>query len=67
MTYLHSGGTENQTIHDLIFPINVTAQVLIVAGGGGGGARQGYNSGGGGGAGEVLETIISLIKILHIQ
>ena len=62
MTYLHSGGTENQTIHDLIFPINVTAQVLIVAGGGGGGARQGYNSGGGGGAGEVLETIISFDK-----
>jgi hypothetical protein len=49
-TFVHSGGTENQTSHSITFEQNALCDILIVGGGGGGGKRHG----GGGGAGTLL-------------
>lgn len=46
--YLHSGKSENQTIHTIKFDYDVICDILIVGGGGGGGSR--HAGGGGGGA-----------------
>ena len=49
-TFVHSGGTENQTSHSITFEQNTLCDILIVGGGGGGGKTDA----GGGGAGGLI-------------
>ena len=49
-TFVHSGGTENQTSHSISFEQNTLCDILIVGGGGGGGKTDA----GGGGAGGLI-------------
>jgi hypothetical protein len=49
-TFVHSGGTENQTSHSVTFEQNALCDILIVGGGGGGGKTDA----GGGGAGGLI-------------
>ena len=49
-TFVHSGGTENQTSHSITFEQNALCDILIVGGGGGGGKTDA----GGGGAGGLI-------------
>jgi alpha-tubulin suppressor-like RCC1 family protein len=49
-TFTHNGGTQAQTSHTFIFPVEAECELLVVAGGGGGGG----GIGGGGGAGAVV-------------
>ena len=49
-TFVHSGGTENQTTHSITFEQNTLCDILIVGGGGGGGKTDA----GGGGAGGLI-------------
>jgi hypothetical protein len=57
-TFVHSGGTENQTSYNITIGQNTICDILIVGGGGGGGT--GVSSmweGGGGGAGGIVYII----------
>jgi hypothetical protein len=49
-TFVHSGGTENQTSHSITFEQNTLCDILVVGGGGGGGKTDA----GGGGAGGLI-------------
>ena len=49
-TFVHSGGTENQTSHSITFEQNALCDILIIGGGGGGGKTDA----GGGGAGGLI-------------
>jgi hypothetical protein len=55
-TFVHSGGSENQTSHSITFEQNVLCDILIVGGGGGGG----YFGGGGGAGGILFATNITI-------
>ena len=55
-TFVHSGGSENQTSHSITFEQNTLCDILIVGGGGGGG----YFGGGGGGGSILFATNIIL-------
>ena len=57
-SFLHSGGSENQTTHTFIVGQNTICDILIVGGGGAGGDA----AGGGGGAGGVVYTINQILK-----
>jgi hypothetical protein len=54
-TFVHSGGTENQTSHSITFEQNTLCDILIVGGGGGGG--QGVYANGGGGGGGIVYMV----------
>jgi hypothetical protein len=56
-TFIHSGGTEEQTTHTIIVGQNTICDILIVGGGGGGGNDRG---GGGGGGGVIYSQNVTL-------
>ena len=63
-TFVHSGGTENQTSYNITIGQNTICDILIVGGGGAGG----YDRGGGGGAGGlVFQTNIVLSGTINIS